>query len=80
MRRGFRLTGCVAALILSLAAASLVLRPSTNPWPRMAERPGPARPSELTLRFLGTSTLLVDDGQDQLMIDGYLSRPAYGPC
>lgn len=75
MRRAFRLAGCAAALILILVAAFLVLRPSTEPWPHMAERPGPARPGELTLRFLGTSTLLVDDGQDQLMIDGYLSRP-----
>lgn len=30
----------------------------------------------LTVRFFGVSTLLFDDGQDQLLIDGFFSRPS----
>lgn len=30
----------------------------------------------LTVKFFGVSTLLLDDGQDQILIDGFFSRPS----
>ena len=30
----------------------------------------------LTVRFFGVSTLLLDDGHDQILIDGFFSRPS----
>lgn len=33
-------------------------------------------PSRLTVRFFGVSTLLFDDGQTQILIDGFFTRPS----
>ncbi len=30
----------------------------------------------LTVKFFGVSTLLLDDGHDQILIDGFFSRPS----
>lgn len=69
----------IALGLIGLALAGLVaaftLRPSTEAYPALAARIGPATPGQLTVRFLGTSTLTFDDGRDLVMIDGYLSRP-----
>jgi L-ascorbate metabolism protein UlaG (beta-lactamase superfamily) len=37
---------------------------------------GSAPSALLTVTFLGTTSLLFDDGADQIMIDGFVSRPA----
>lgn len=81
MGRGLskRRLGRIALGLIGLALAGLVaaftLRPSTEAYPALAARIGPATPGQLTVRFLGTSTLTFDDGRDLVMIDGYLSRP-----
>lgn len=81
MGRGLskRRLGRIALALVGLALAGLIaaftLRPSTEAYPTLAVRPGPAMPGQLTVRFLGTSTLTFDDGRDLVMIDGYLSRP-----
>ncbi|MNX88213.1 metal-dependent hydrolase [compost metagenome] len=71
--------GRVMLLLAGLALAGLVgaftLRPSTEAYPTLAARAGPPTPGQLTVRFLGTSTLAFDDGRDVVLIDGYLSRP-----
>lgn len=71
----------IALGILSLAACAalwlahaLHSRPSVERW---AANPVPraADGSDLTVTFLGVSTLLVRDGTTALMIDGFFSRP-----
>jgi L-ascorbate metabolism protein UlaG (beta-lactamase superfamily) len=59
-----------AAAFLLLATACSLFPAATSP----AYDTGP-----LTVTFLGNSTLLFDDGTDQLMIDGFLSRPGLLP-
>lgn len=81
MRRGSpkRRLGRAALAFGGLALAGLVaaftLRPSAESYPALAARAEPAKPGQLTVRFLGTSTLTFNDGRDVVMIDGYLSRP-----
>lgn len=62
----------VAALV-----GALVLRPSIDGYPTLPIRPDAAAPARLTVRFLGASTVALDDGQDVVLIDGYLSRPGF---
>lgn len=40
--------------------------------PHFSTHPNP----ELVVQFFGVSTLLIDDGQDQILIDGFFSRPS----
>lgn len=81
MRRGSskRRLGRIALACVGLSLAGLIaaftLRPSLDAYPTLAARTGPPTPGQLTVRFLGTSTLAFDDGQDVVLIDGYLSRP-----
>lgn len=82
--------GRLSSIVLRVAALSLIIvvstgllatwvwhtRPSLEdtelpPWPlreRQADR--------VTVTWLGVSTLLFDDGETQILIDGYLSRPS----
>jgi hypothetical protein len=34
----------------------------------------------LTVKFFGVSTLLLDDGHDQILIDGFFAGRRYGKC
>ena len=68
MALGIGLCGVVAA---ALFAANL--RPSASAWPQLTPHSG--SPTGLEVRFMGTSTLSLSDGQDTLLIDGYFSRP-----
>ncbi|MDH4126403.1 MAG: MBL fold metallo-hydrolase [Gammaproteobacteria bacterium] len=43
-------------------------------WPTYPEYE--ARPDAVTLTWLGVSTLLFDDGETQILIDGFISRPS----
>ena len=74
-RRLDRIALGLVGLALAGLVAAFTLRPSTEAYPALAARIGPATPGQLTVRFLGTSTLTFDDGRDLVMIDGYLSRP-----
>lgn len=69
--------------VAGLAAAGLVaaftLRPSVNDYPTLVARAAPPGSGQLTVRFLGTSTIAFDDGQEIVLIDGYLSRPGALP-
>lgn len=63
-----------------LAAAVLVALPAAAACPPPAG-PAPAAPAAqaprgpLTITFFGVSTLAFDDGQSQLLVDGYFTRP-----
>jgi L-ascorbate metabolism protein UlaG (beta-lactamase superfamily) len=67
------LTASLLALALIGLGTALALRPSTKPWPHLPV----AEPvtAELSIRFLGTSSLSISDGTDTVLIDAYLSRP-----
>jgi len=59
----------IAICAVAIAAASLACADSDEP-------PYECRDGSIKVTFLGTTTLLFDDGRTQLMIDGFLSRPA----
>ena len=42
------------------------------------ERSPSATPGPLRVQFFGVATLLVTDGVDSIMVDGFLSRPSFG--
>jgi L-ascorbate metabolism protein UlaG (beta-lactamase superfamily) len=51
-------------------------RPSLAPW--AAHRLPAAAPGDVTVTFLGVTTLLVTDGETALLTDGFFSRPGLG--
>ena len=82
-RRVLRILG-LTLLGLGLAVASFVyvryLRPSGDVAQFRAyyvsQSDALPRNGAVKVTFLGTSTLLIDDGETQLMTDGFLSRPS----
>lgn len=69
----------IAALLVVLSLLLTVLwndRPSLSEveWPAYPEYE--ARADAVTLTWLGVTTLLFDDGETQLLIDGFFSRPS----
>lgn len=62
-------------LVVAAMVGAFVLRPSLDDYPTLAVRADAPAPGQLTVRFLGTSTVALDDGDDVVLIDGYLSRP-----
>jgi L-ascorbate metabolism protein UlaG (beta-lactamase superfamily) len=73
MKRASRivLSAFAAALVALFSAACI--HPSLAPY---ATLEAPTKPSGLTARFLGTATLVFDDGSTALMTDGFFSRPS----
>lgn len=76
-----RLTGLAAALIILLSLSiAYLLQPSgqLRNFQQWQSQPisGAAHDSKLTVNFFGVSTLLFDDGQEQILIDGFFSRPS----
>ena len=71
------------AILLVAAIASTVLlwqeRPSLDAidWPTPALASA-ANSDVVTVTWLGVSTLLFDDGETQILIDGFFSRPSLG--
>lgn len=69
----------VASLLLLLSALLAVLwndRPSLGDvdWPAYPDYE--AQPNSVTATWLGVATLLFDDGDTQILIDGFFSRPS----
>jgi L-ascorbate metabolism protein UlaG (beta-lactamase superfamily) len=63
----------IALAVPAVAAA----RPEPVHCPAPATPPGAASPGgQLRVMFMGTSSLLFDDGATQILIDGYFSRPS----
>ena len=52
-------------------------RPDLGAYADRFDAPGAHPGSDLTLTWLGVSTLLIDDGTSALMTDGFFSRPSY---
>lgn len=64
----------VTALVVGLA-----VYPSTRDWEALRApvlAAGEQSASGLSVRFLGVSTLLIEDGQHSLLVDGFFSRPS----
>lgn len=70
----------IAVLVIGLSAAvfvyySLNNRPGqTDLGLTLANQIEP-EPGDITIRWWGVSTLLIDDGETQILIDGFISRP-----
>ena len=65
------------ALATLIAAGIFVLfrvTPSTTDWPRYSSDNSLNQGNALAITWLGTSTLLISDGETTLMTDGYFSR------
>jgi L-ascorbate metabolism protein UlaG (beta-lactamase superfamily) len=71
------------AIVVFMAVTLLAAKePMATPAPcaRPATEAGPAAGKELRVQFMGTTTLLFDDGDTQILIDGYFSRPPLIPA
>ena len=52
-------------------------RPDLGAYRESFDAPAAEAGSDLTVSWLGVSTLLIDDGTTALMTDGFFSRPSY---
>jgi L-ascorbate metabolism protein UlaG (beta-lactamase superfamily) len=74
MRRLVWYAGVIAAVLALIAAAVVRLYPFDRCiLDDLAHSSAP--PPPLFVTFLGVSTLLIDDGTDAILIDGYFTRP-----
>jgi L-ascorbate metabolism protein UlaG (beta-lactamase superfamily) len=70
-----------AAAIIAIGAAALIWLWNDRPdldkiaWPSPAES-SDATADSVTVTWLGVTTLLFDDGETQILIDGFISRPS----
>ena len=76
-RRAIQATTAVAVLLVAAAAVLAMLwrdRPSLDNinWPVPPETDDVA----LTATWLGVTTVLIDDGETQILVDGFFSRPS----
>ncbi len=71
------LLGLVIVLLLSVGVLAYLLQPSgkLSDFQNWQPQSSSSR-SGLNVKFFGVSTLLLDDGQDQILIDGFFSRPS----
>lgn len=72
-------TAIVAALGLLAAAGYTALhwRPSLQPYAALAYPPPPAAERGLEVQFFGTTTVLIGDGKNSILVDGFVSRPGW---
>lgn len=65
----------IIALVVVVGSAVVLLRPGMSdvgiPYAQQA-----ARDAVLKVRWLGVTTLLIDDGETQILTDGFVSRPS----
>lgn len=71
-------SGLLGLTLLLIVLITYMLQPSGKlqdfqPW---LYQPAETAPAGYTVKFFGVSTLLFDDGQQQLLIDGFFSRPS----
>jgi hypothetical protein len=68
--------GIAAVVIIGIAAAALTwlitARPDLSAFENLY---APLARSKATVRFFGTSSMLFSDGETNIMIDGWFSRP-----
>ena len=69
----------LALILLGAIRVHYLLQPSGDiadfsTWTQSAHLHSPHRP-DILVKYFGVSTLLFDDGKDQILIDGFFSRP-----
>ena len=71
------LLSLVIVLLLIEGALAYLLQPSgkLSDFQNWQPQSSSSR-AGLNVKFFGVSTLLLDDGQDQILIDGFFSRPS----
>jgi L-ascorbate metabolism protein UlaG (beta-lactamase superfamily) len=73
MRRFIRVAALALALAALIAVGPVIYRLNSCVLDDLVSRITPTPPFFVT--FLGVSTLLIDDGTDAILIDGYFTRP-----
>lgn len=75
--RGVLISASLGLALLATPAVAWSESPLADGCPKAsAAEAAPAGPLRIT--FLGVSTLLFDDGESQLLVDGYFTRPDFG--
>lgn len=67
-------TGTLLAILFAIITFRFLRRPSLKRY-RNSQLSASSRPQPVTVRFLGVSTIVFDDGTTAIMTDGFLSRP-----
>ncbi|MGH1370823.1 MAG: MBL fold metallo-hydrolase [Cellvibrionaceae bacterium] len=68
--------GVIFAIVLLLAATWLYSRPTMEEVGIPYAPAAPIDSSAITVKWFGISTLLIDDGETQILTDGFFSRPS----
>lgn len=68
------LTGVIA--IAAIVLYGMLSSPSLEPYLALQATTGTPGPSRVNARFMGTTTILFDDGKTKIMSDGFFSRPS----
>lgn len=77
VKKFFVLFAVVLAAIVSVGCSGL-LRPDVDPSaPGLAYRQDEVADPGLSVAFFGTSTVLISDGKNAILTDGFLSRPSW---
>lgn len=81
MRRRWLPWLIIGLACVAVAGCALLLRPARNMASYEDYYVNDTRPAgngAIKVTFLGTSTLLLDDGTTKLLVDGFISRPSLG--
>ena len=70
-------TLAVAAMIVVAVPPGAAAQDATGTLPGIPVRAAPADSSAVSVTWFGVTTLLFDDGETQILIDGFLSRPEF---
>lgn len=69
----------IAVVLIVLAGVGVAHRhlshPSFAQYEAALLTPSPPRAGELRVRYMGTTTVLLDDGETAILVDGFFSRP-----
>ncbi len=65
-------------VVLQAVACERIMHPPLEPFTAITMKPSPLTKDALHIRFFGTTTIQIDDGETAIMIDGFLSRPGFG--
>ena len=69
---GLAVAGVIAAIVLYMLLGS----PSLAPYAPLQISVGTPGPARINAQFMGTTTLLFDDGKTKILSDGFFSRPS----
>jgi L-ascorbate metabolism protein UlaG (beta-lactamase superfamily) len=76
VKRALLLIGILALSAVAWLAYQFTHRPSVEPYASLALPPVDASAAALRTTFFGVSSLLIEDGETALLIDGFFTRPS----